>query len=153
MLCLFEFLEMYTRSSYFGRMNLLDYWILESQLEQRSADLIYIEMPIMCQVFNYFQVHYKGTLYRCDSFIRSFLLWLKLIERDLSRKVLGCDISGWYEELLAFAPEILPAGAVPPKTLWQDPAIAPQTVVERGAAGQAPVVEAMIDALSIRSVM
>lgn len=99
-LCLFELIEMYTKAAYFGRIDITNYIIFETQLESRASDFIYVEEPMIVQVFNYFQVYYRRRLYRFDSFIVSFLMWLKIIERDFKRKVGVCDLSGWFMEIL-----------------------------------------------------
>lgn len=100
LLCLYELIEMYTKAAYFGRMDLTDFIVFEVDYEKRQSDFIYVEEPIMVQVFNHFQLYYRGDLYRFDSFILSFLGWLKIMERDYKRNLRGCDISEWYMEIL-----------------------------------------------------
>jgi hypothetical protein len=82
-------------------MDLTDFIIFEVDYEKRQSDFIYVDEPIMVQVFNHFQLYHHGKLYRFDSFILSFIAWLKIMERDYRRNLRGCDISDWYMEILA----------------------------------------------------
>lgn len=115
-LCLVELIEMYTKAKYFMRINLLDFVIFEVDLEKRATDFRYVEEPMMVQVFNYFQLYYKNKLYRFDSFILSFLAWLKVIEKDFQRCLRGCNLSLWYSEILG-----LPEGDRTP--FWEPPSL------------------------------
>lgn len=99
-LCLVELIEMYTKAKYYGRFALQDFIIFEMDVDKRSTDFHYVDEPLIVQLFNFFQLYYKGVVYRFDSFILSFIAWFKIIERDFKRTLRGCDINGWYTDIL-----------------------------------------------------
>lgn len=59
--------------------------------------------------------YYEGVVYRFDSFIQSFLAWLKIVEFYFHCVIEHCDISGWMEEIIGH-----PGGRI-----WTPPGVTP----------------------------
>lgn len=93
-----EMLESHMIATYFG-LQWRDFWIMEPDLEKRRSDLDASKWPIMVQAFNHWHLYYSNGLIRMDSFIKCFIAFLRVIERDFRGKLHSWDIMPWITEI------------------------------------------------------
>jgi hypothetical protein len=63
-----------------ARLPFHDYVVTElGDLERRYAQLMNSDEPVLVRVFHHFQLLFRGTLYRYDSYVRAFAAWLELM--------------------------------------------------------------------------
>lgn len=105
-LALTEFIGRYIKATY-HHLNWSDFVIMEKDLSVRSDDIDNIKYPCLLQAFNHWQLHYHGSIYWYDSYLRAVVAWMFIIERDFNCEVNKINIRPWFEELVKTGEEML----------------------------------------------
>ena len=77
------------------------YVIFRDEIKYRHMEITMETDPIIIQTFNHFNVAYNGVIYKTYGFIKSFIIWLNIIELDFNRRLENgtLDFSAIYAQI------------------------------------------------------